>query len=298
MVQGKKTFKAKKKGIYKKRGYLMRVRSELFHKYKKRFGFVVWGSELDISRDIYYRLKNEGAKPTSYNIDRIIKDIYPPKRKIDKKHAPEIPEAYLRPYHFFDSPMFMKRIADLSPDIWIKSKMIFGKDIFYRGGQYLDYSETFKGITDYLGRIDKEYKNSEGWNGLNYSEDMYIRFLTPLSWHGVNKRWEIEIITCNSSGERLNYGYVPDGGSLDEGFELARKEEGKGFDSEVKKEEKPEDVLPEKKDIFSSESLERLKIEEAGKTERAKLAISSLEKMFESGKITFDQYLSGLEKLK
>jgi hypothetical protein len=288
-------------------GGFMHVRAYIYSHYAKRFHLKVWGSEMELARDIYFKLRGAGKKIIHANIKAQIDSDYPREFSIrtQKKHPPEIPSNLLGMYHFFDSPRFMSGVKQLPSDLWVKSKMIWGKGIAFRGGTVLDYDYTFKSITDYLGKLDKAFKGSDGEVGLPYDSDMLLRFYTPVSWSNVKKRWEVEIILCDGKGERQSYGWEPTGVDLIKSYSRGDLIQQPELTDEEKfaiiepKGEEP--VIGEEPEVVSAgvkDSGSELRIIEEGKTARAKLAIESLEKMFSTGKITFDQYLLGLEKLK
>lgn len=194
-------------------GSFAKVRGILYRDYSKRLGLNTWGDEKVVANEVLGVLRERGLSSSIKNIKGVIKELHPrvPKYK-PQDHPPEIPPSLLMPYHFFDSVSFMKSLEDLTPDLWVVSKMIWGRDskgkeIGYQCGTKLVYEDTFQALTNYLSSVDRDMEAMGDMSGSQ--SKLCIKLVLPISWHPARKRWQVEIILCDGHGNRMDYGYVP-----------------------------------------------------------------------------------------
>lgn len=189
---------------------------------------------------------------------------------------------------------FPKGYVITSPQILGKDKN--GNDIKLYCSNLYEYETTFQPFVVWLNENINDERN-------NY---FYVKLV--LVDKKINRDGEQRLLLkcCDIDGKDAYYGYIPPnteqvikkGKSAEQMIKEQReKKEIKETETETQKPQpQQKDVDISKYEIEQKEQTKRYEIEQKEKTNREMIA--SLERLLEKGKITFEQYMSGLEKLK
>lgn len=246
--------------------------------------------------------------------DNDIFEIYLGFKGQDKDSSiPLIPEIYFEPRPYWE--LITENLYDgLDDKLWIVSPMLLSDPNYFLGilgwdrclnseNKIVDVrfcneegykfvegkKKRFKPFVDYCNQIQALYQyDIDSQNAPHFKFIGVEPETNQAYWNDLEKRWEIEIVPCMNDGTIEDYGFIPtEDNELSEDFELPQP-----------KPKTDEDEKLEKKEDATSDSLEKVKIEEFKKDaelERqiklTKSKIENLEKVKESIFNEIDKYM-------
>jgi hypothetical protein len=189
----------KKKKKYKGTRYVAKVLNKYFkNKYPN------YNSALPKARELTEQLKASGQKFTVKNVESLVRTKRVKKEgEKQKSKAPLLfykLTSYLPYFNLVDYPTY---INDTTSEVYFVSDL-FNSDVEEtQGGKRPSYTKTFSGFVNFVNKeIDSE---ADEYN------DEYLITCTKPEWNKELNRWESRIVTVNSNGEEIDYGYEPTG---------------------------------------------------------------------------------------
>jgi hypothetical protein len=181
--------KIKKKKKFKGTRYVANVLKRYF---KKKYP--TYQSALPKAREVAQQLRDSGLRFTVKNVELLVRKHRPPKPPKQKPHL-YYKLAGLSPYfELIDYAGYIKLTTD---------EIFFISDLFnvgvdeIQGGEKPSYKESFSGYVQF---VNKEVEDGE-------YESKYLVTCTPPEFNNENQRWESKIISTDSDGEEVDYGY-------------------------------------------------------------------------------------------
>lgn len=272
----------------------------------------------------FYRFK-PGKRHTHSRKELSVSSLIPPRPNIRPFLENLVTKDFFQPSHFFEIEDLLKFVAVYPvPEIHFVSPMILGKDYSFTSATVPSYGDSFQSWVIYLSqeknRISKEDPGAydTAWfykfKGKNIEEGLYYSF--------DNKRWEIEIISCDVDGNPYHFGWDTETGEMgaNQDYDFTPRPEREETETPVApvQPEQPiittppqvtsETVQLEKERLASQERLEKQKLESQERIQNAQiqsqekiktkqLIIDSIEKQFAAGRISFSEYFDSLQKV-
>jgi hypothetical protein len=253
--------------------------SKVLVKYGGKKRYSSYADRLSNARTIVSDLRSKGVKVTVKSVMSLVR------KKRVPKYVPSLPaELTALGQNFFrlvDYPNEIESGVDARIKfVYFPKFGVVPKGLPpIGGGTAPDYTTYFSGFVNYCNELNKLAVDEDA-----YEEDWFVRCSEPDP-----KTFESRIYSCDKDGVPTDYGF-DNTSPLDKPDELIQKDypENKPI-----KPSEPESgvTIPKAND----NEVELAKIKSNEKIREAK--IHSIEKMFEKGKITFDQYVSAISKI-
>ena len=183
--------KIKKTRKFKGTRYVAKV----LKKYFKR-KYPTYKAALPKAREVAQQLRDSGLKFTVKNIEFLVRKHRPPKPTKEKPHLYYKLSSVSPYFELIDFPGYIKLTSD---EIHFVSDLFNEETESIQGGEKPQYKESFSGYVSY---VNKEIEDGE-------YESKYLVTCTPPQFNDETKRWESRIISVDSDGEEVDYGYEP-----------------------------------------------------------------------------------------
>lgn len=183
--------KIKKKRKFRGTRYVANVLKKYF---KKKYP--TYQSALPKAREVAQQLRDSGLRFTVKNIEFLVRKHRPPQPPKEKPHL-YYKLTGLSPYfELIDYSGYIKLTTD---EIFFVSDLFNEGVEFIQGGERPSYKESFSGFVQFC---NKEIEDGE-------YESKFLVTCTPPEYSKENARWESRIISSDSDGEEVDYGYEP-----------------------------------------------------------------------------------------
>jgi hypothetical protein len=152
------------------------------------------------AREVYADIVKSGSKVTVNNILGRVRV----KRGAKKDKVPKIYSKLLDLNDYFgliDYPVYITRTTN---QVWFKSKLFPEGLPDIQGGSTPSYNEYFAPFVSYINSL----KGLSNTDDKLYETEWKVRCTEPI-FNKKAKRWESEIISCDGTGDRFDYGFDP-----------------------------------------------------------------------------------------
>lgn len=227
---------------------------------------------------VYAECKDKGCE------DEDVLDIYKKVSKnneedVDKGEMPQIPDSFYDADEHHYWTLHTDDIFSAFPDdLWVYAPMFLSSPDSFLGVDADDDStgikDRFKDFINFCNRIQIEFPSLD-----NYVA--YFKFIGENEnsrqpyWNKQKKRWEVQLVICNQSGEVDNYGFIPDKGDYQD---LDEEKIKKALLSEEVEQEIKTEKSKKENDSANKLEIERLNAERLLQEQREKTAKAETEK--------------------
>ena len=187
----------KKKKKYKGTRYVAKVLNKYFkNKYPN------YSSALPKARELTGQLKASGQKFTVKNVESLVRTKRV-KKEVEKQKS-KAPllfyklTSYLPYFNLVDYPTY---INDTTSEIYFTSDLFNEGVEETQGGKRPSYSKSFSAFVNFVNKDIEE--DTDEYN------NEYLVTCTRPEYNKELNRWESRIVTVNSNGEEIDYGYQP-----------------------------------------------------------------------------------------
>lgn len=153
------------------------------------------------ARELYSDIVGAGSKVTVNNILSRIRN----KRGVGKSKVPKLYSRLLDLSDYFELIEYPIYITRTTNKVWFRSKLFPSGLPDIEGGSTPSYNEYFAPFVGYVNGL----KGLSNTDDKLYETEWKIRCTEPI-FNKKNKRWESEIISCDGSGDRFDYGFDQD----------------------------------------------------------------------------------------
>jgi len=280
----------------------VRQLTKKYYGYGKRKKFKTKQELAEFTRDVYdYYVNFQGSNSQRVTLKKIRdfvreSDVY--RRKVKEKQAPkDLP--YILPQFEGITPYFILSQIPTSmvgwADIELVSPMMMSKGMRLVSGESYTYEDTFKDFVNYINDL-----NAKRVSG---TSDFYFRLVVEDAKKLKNGNWEIEIISCDNTGAKVDYGFnvkFPDESKVENEKVLKRIIEQQGDDYVPPQKKEPiqeKEATPEKEDKIKEEikssELRKVRIAELQQKMSAKIQYANFMK-----EVDPDEYKAAILEIK
>lgn len=253
--------RAKKKSVKGVR-YLAQTLTKYFNK-----KFPSYTSAMPKARELQAKFKKSGVKVGVASVFAVMR------KKRGKAVVPKLPRKLTEPQYYFFLVDYPAYIARCDKQIWFHSKLWKKGLGDIQGGTVPDYATWFAPYVQFINSIAGQTSKDD-----NRYEHEWLVMCTPLRFNRNKQRYESEIISVDSNGNRITYGFNPEKQAPQR---VSEPQKGKVPPTEVKVpkiEEKPAPEVVKPVPGGGTESVESLAARERLAMAEAKLASAQAEK--------------------
>lgn len=163
-------------------------------------GYPKYTDALPKAREVYGELVKSGERVTVNNILGYVRK----KRGVKKGKVPKVYSRLLELSDYFELIEYPIYITRTTNEVWFKSKLFPEGIGDIRGGDTPSYNEYFAPFVGYINGL----KGLSNTDDKLYETEWKVKCTEPI-FNKKTKRWESEIISCDGSGDRFDYGFDP-----------------------------------------------------------------------------------------